>query len=119
MAKTRKSPGGLDVIEFDGSESVAKYALASRDHNRALCQEYEAAADDLYGILRQFGEGHWWAFGHDVKRRAERVVKRLERMSEMAGWVATESVLLNLEYRRQFSELVEPEKDKPKREWAW
>ncbi|MGW6498533.1 hypothetical protein [Nonomuraea angiospora] len=119
MADHRKTPAGLDVIEFDGSESVAKYAAASRDHNRALSQEYEAAAEDLYGILRELGDGDWYKFGFDVKRRASKVAARLERMSEMAGWVATESVLLNLEYRRQFSELVSPDPDKPKRPWDW
>lgn len=118
MATTKKSAAGLDVIEFDGSESVAAYALASRDHNRALSQEYEGAAEDLYGILRELGKGHPLAFGQDVKHRAGKVAKRLERMAEMAGWVAVESVLLNLEYRKQFSELLEPEKAR-KRTWEW
>lgn len=118
MATTKKSPAGLDVIEFDGSESVAAYALASRDHNRLLAQEYEGAADDLYTVLRDLGEGHPLAFGLDVKRRASKVAKRLERMAEMASWVAVESVKLNLEYRRQFSELVNPEKTR-KRTWEW
>ena len=114
----KKSPAGLDVIEFDGSESVAAYALASRDHNRALAQEYEGAADDLYGLLKEIGTGHPLAFGIDVKRRAAKVAKRLERMSEMASWVAVESVLLNAEYRKQFSELVAPDKTR-KRTWTW
>jgi hypothetical protein len=114
----KKSPGGLDVIEFDGSESVAAYALTSRDHNRALSQEYEAAADDLYGLLKEIGSGHPLAFGIDVKHRAKKVAKRLERMAEMASWVAVESVLLNQEYKKQFAELVAPEK-KRVRKWTW
>jgi hypothetical protein len=118
MATVKKSVAGLDVIEFDGSESVAAYALASRDHNRALSQEYEGAADDLYGVLRELGKGHPLAFGQDVKHRASKVAKRLERMSEMASWIAVESVKLNLEYRRQFAELIEPEKTR-KRTWEW
>ncbi|MEV6159443.1 hypothetical protein AB0L53_54835 [Nonomuraea sp. NPDC052129] len=118
MATTRKSPAGLDVIEFDGSESVAAYALQSRDHNRILSQEYEGAADDLYGVLRELGKGHPLLFGQDVKHRANKVAKRLERMAEMASWVAVESVKLNLEYRKQFGELVAPEKTR-KRTWDW
>lgn len=118
MATAKKSPAGLDVIEFDGSESVAAYALASRDHNRALSQEYEGAAEDLYAVLRELGKGHPLAFGIDVKRRAGKVAKRLERMSEMASWVAVESVLLNAEYKKQFAELVSPEKTR-KRTWEW
>lgn len=118
MATTKKSPAGLDVIEFDGSESVAAYALTSRDHNRALAQEYEGAADDLYTVLRELGQGHPLAFGFDVKIRAGKVAKRLERMAEMASWVAIESVKLNLEYRKQFAELLSPDKAR-KRTWEW
>jgi hypothetical protein len=118
VATAKKSVAGLDVIEFDGSESVAAYALASRDHNRALSQEYEGAADDLYAVLRELGTGHPLAFGQDVKHRARKVAKRLERMAEMASWVAVESVLLNAEYRKQFSELIAPEKTR-KRTWEW
>lgn len=117
MAKVKVNTG-LDVIEFDGSESVAAYALASRDYTRALCQEYEGAADDLYGILCELGTGHPLAFGIDVKLRARKVAKRLERMAEMASWIAVESVKLNLEYRKQFAELVAPEKTR-KRTWSW
>ncbi|MGA5764461.1 hypothetical protein [Nonomuraea bangladeshensis] len=118
MATARKSPAGLDVIEFDGSESVAAYALTSRDHNRALSQEYEGAAEDLYAVLKELGTGHPLAFGIDVRHRAGKVAKRLERMAEMASWVAQESVLLNLEYRKQFAELVSPDKQR-KRTWDW
>lgn len=114
----QKDVAGLDAIEFDGSESVAAYALAARNHTRALSQEFEGAGDDLYGVLCELGRGHPLAFGIDVKLRARRVAKRLERMSEMASWVAVEAVKLNLEYRKQFSELIKPE-DKPKRRWDW
>jgi hypothetical protein len=114
----KKEVAGLDAIEFDGSESVAAYALRARDHTRALSQEFEGAGDDLYGILCELGKGHPFAFGFDVKLRARRVAKRLERMSEMASWVAVEAVKLNLEYRKQFGELVTPEK-KRVRKWEW
>jgi hypothetical protein len=119
MVKKERDVAGLDVIEFDGSESVAAYALQSRDHNRALSQEFEGAADDLYGVLCELGKGHPLLFGLDVKHRARKVCKRLERMSEMASWVAVESVKFNLEYRKQFNELVEPEKTQRKRTWEW
>ncbi|MEV4837806.1 hypothetical protein AB0K05_25010 [Nonomuraea sp. NPDC049486] len=114
----KKDVAGLDGIEFDGSESVAAYALKARDHTRALSQEFEGAGDDLYGILCELGKGHPLAFGIDVKLRARKVAKRLERMAEMASWVAVESVLLNQEYKKQFAELVAPEK-KRVRKWTW
>jgi hypothetical protein len=114
----KKDIAGLDSIEFDGSESVAAYALKARDHTRALSQEFEGAGDDLYGVLCELGKGHPLAFGFDVKLRARRVAKRLERMSEMASWVAVEAVKLNLEYKKQFAELIKPEKTRARR-WEW
>lgn len=110
----------LEVIEFDGSESVAAYALASRDITRALSQEYEGAADDLFTMLCEFGEGHPLLFGMDVRIRANRVVRRLERMNEMAAGIAVESVKLNLEYKKQFAELLDGDgARRPKRKWTW
>lgn len=118
MAEKKKDVAGLDEIEFDGSESVAAYALAARNHTRALSQEFEGAGDDLYAVLCEFGKGHPLAFGIDVKMRARKVAKRLDRMAEMASWVAVEAVKLNLEYRKQFEELINP-KAKSKRQWEW
>lgn len=118
MAGKRHSVPELEVIEFDGSESVAAYALTSRNHTRALSQEYEASAEDLYAVLCELGEGHPLAFGLDVKMRARRVRKRLERMAEMAAGLAVESVKFNLEYKKQFAELVNPAKAR-KRTWEW
>ncbi|MDH2429297.1 hypothetical protein [Sphaerisporangium sp. TRM90804] len=115
--KDAKVPA-LEVIEFDGSESIATYASVSRDLAWALCMEYEGSSDELYAVLCEMGEGHPLAFGLDVKWRARRVCKRLDRMAEMAAGLAVESVKLNLEYCREFAELVKPV-PKRQRKWDW
>lgn len=101
----------LSGIEFDGHSSIRAYADASRKLFRDLAFELEFSAGELYAVLSR-QQGHPMLAGLDVKLRARRVRRRLERMGQLASGGAIESVKFYAEFRRQFAPAIEPERAK-------
>lgn len=102
----------LSGIEFTGRRSVEEYAKALRDLYRDLTAEIEFGAAELYEVLKR-QDGHILLMGLDVKIRAYRVRKRLDRLAHISGGGAIEAVAFYAEFRRQFVEALHEER-KPK-----
>lgn len=103
----------LEVIEFKGAKSIADYSRAARGLGRDQAAEYGAAAEEVKAVLSA-QKGHPLLFGADVKLKARRVAKRLNRMAELAQGIATEAVRFNTEFRIQFAEVITPKPKKPR-----
>jgi hypothetical protein len=103
----------LSGIEFTGRKSVEEYAKALRDLFRDLTAEIEFGSGELYEVLKR-QDGHMLLMGLDVKIRAYRVRKRLDRLARITGGGAIESVAFYAEFRRQFIEALHEER-KPKK----
>lgn len=103
----------LSGIEFTGRRSVEDYAKALRDLFRDLNAEIEFGGQELYEVLKR-QDGHVLLFGIDVKIRAYRVRKRLDRLAQIAGGGAVEAVAFYAEFKRQFIEALHEEKQAKK-----
>lgn len=101
----------LSGIEFDGHSSVRAYADAARKLFRDIAFELEFSSGELYAILSR-QKGHPMLAGVDVKLRARRTCRRLDRMGQLASGGAIESVRFYAEFRRQFAPAIEPERVK-------
>ena len=110
MAASSKVPE-LSGIEFDGHSSIRRYADAARKLFRDIAFELDFSAAELYAVLSR-QQGHPMLAGLDVKLRARRVRRRLERMSQLASGGAVESVRFYAEFRRQFAPAIAPERVK-------
>jgi hypothetical protein len=110
MSRTRIPE--LEVIEFKGASSIAAYSRMLRALGRDLAAELEASSEEIRAVLAAQA-GHPLLFGADVKIRARRVARRLQRAGELAQGVAIEAVRFNSEFRIQFAEVITP---KPKRD---
>jgi hypothetical protein len=105
----------LSGIKFNGHSSLVAYSKASRKLFRDLTFELEFAAGELYAVLcRQ--KGHPLLFGLDVRIRARRVCRRLDRMAQLSSAAAIESVAFYRQFRREFAMVINPEtgRDKPR-----
>jgi DNA-binding phage protein len=101
----------LSGIEFTGHSSVRAYAEAARKLFRDVAHEFGFSAEELYAVLSH-QKGHPLLAGVDVRLRARRVCKRLERMEQLAAGISVESVHFYREFKRQFDEAINPEKAK-------
>lgn len=97
----------LSGIEFTGHESVRDYAATLRGLFRDLAFEVEFGRGELYEVLSR-QSGHPLLMGMDVKLRARRVCKRLDRLSRLMGGGVTESVAFYREFRQQFAPAIQP-----------
>jgi hypothetical protein len=113
MSMKRKIPE-LSSIPFTGSKSITAYSKAGRELSRDLGMEFEFAADEVYGALVASQKGHPALFGVDVKLRARRVAQRLKRASELQKASGVELVKFHVQFRREFIDILQPEKKKPK-----
>lgn len=104
----------LSGIEFTGHSSLMAYAKAARQLFRDIAFELDFASGELYAVLcRQ--KGHPLLFGLDVRVRARRVCRRLDRMGQLASGGAIESVAFYREFRRQFAPVINPKPEREKR----
>jgi hypothetical protein len=110
MAASSKVPE-LSGIEFDGHSAIRNYADAARKLFRDIAFELEFSSGELYAILSR-QKGHPMLAGVDVKLRARRVCRRLDRMGQLASGGAIESVRFYAEFRRQFAPAIDPERVK-------
>lgn len=113
MSAKRKIPE-LSEIEFTGSKSITAYSKVGRELARDFGMELEFAADEVYGALVASQKGHPALFGVDVKLRARRVARRLKRASELQKASGVELVKFHSQFRREFLDLLQPEKKRPR-----
>lgn len=102
----------LSGVEFTGKASVEKYARTLRDLFRDLAFEVEFGSSELYAVLSR-QQGHPLLMGLDVRLRARRVCRRLDRLSRLMGGGCVESVAFYAEFRRQFEPAISPARQKP------
>lgn len=110
---TRRRIPELSAIEWTGASAITTYAKEGRDICRELCWEFGMAADELYGALVASQKGHPMLFNVDVKWRARRVAKRLNRAADHAAAAGVEVVKLRLQFRKEFADVIAPAKAKP------
>jgi hypothetical protein len=106
----------LSGIEFDGAKDITEYAKKGREVCRDLSMELEAAAEQVLGVLSR-QSGHPLLFGIDVRVRARKVSKRLQRAAECAHGAGVEVVKFRSEFRFQFQHAINPPKTKSKFDW--
>jgi hypothetical protein len=99
----------LSGIEFTGHESVRDYAATLRGLFRDLAFEVEFGRGELYEVLSR-QQGHPLLLGMDVRIRARRVCRRLDRLARLMGGGVTESVAFYREFRQQFAPAIQPAK---------
>lgn len=107
----------LSGIEFDGAKDVTLYSRKGREICRDLAMEFEAAAEQVLGVLSR-QQGHPLLFGLDVRMRARKVSRRLHRAAELIQGGGVEVVKFRAEFRFQFAVLINPPK-KPARTFDW
>ena len=116
MAEKGAKVPELSGIDLKGHKSLVAYSRAARALFRDLSWELEFASGELYAVLCRQGKGHPLLFGLDVRLRARRVCRRLDRMSMLAAGGAIESVAFYREFRRQFAPAINPDtgREKPR-----
>jgi tRNA A37 threonylcarbamoyladenosine modification protein TsaB len=102
----------LANIPFTGAKSITAYSQEARSLCRDLAIELDMGADEVYGALVASQKGHPALFGLDVRVRARRVRNRLKRASEHAQAAAVEAVKFHAQFRREFADILRPEKKK-------
>jgi hypothetical protein len=109
----------LSGIEFTGKASVERYAQALRNLFRDLSFEIEFGSGELYQVLSR-QQGHPLLMGIDVRLRARRVCRRLDRLARLMGGGCVESVAFYAEFRRQFEPAIRPVRQRqPARAFDW
>jgi hypothetical protein len=101
----------LSGIEFTGHESVRDYAATLRGLFRDLAFEVEFGRGELYEVLSRQA-GNPLLMGIDVRIRARRVCRRLDRLARLMGGGVTESVAFYREFRQQFAPAIQPERQR-------
>jgi hypothetical protein len=99
----------LEVIEFKGASAIAEYSRKLRALGRDLAAELGASSQEVKAVLSA-QQGHPLLFGADVKLRARKVARRLERAAELGMGIAVEAVKFNTEFRIQFADVLNPRK---------
>jgi hypothetical protein len=99
----------LEVIEFKGAASIAEYSKKARVLGRDQAAEFGMASEEIRAVLSA-QKGHPLLLGADVKIKARRVSRRLQRMAELAQGISVEAVKFNNEFRLQFADVITPRK---------
>jgi hypothetical protein len=109
----------LSGIQFTGKASVEKYAKSLRDLFRDLAFEVEFGSGELYAVLSR-QSGHPLLMGLDVRIRARRVCRRLDRLARLMGGGCVEAVAFHAEFRRQFEPAIAPaQRRQQPRQFDW
>lgn len=109
----------LSGIRFYRKSDVEVYAQALRSVFRDLAFEVEFGSGELYAVLSRQA-GHPLLMGLDVRIRARRVCRRLDRLARLMGGGCVEAVAFYAEFRRQFEPVITPAKPKPDpRKFDW
>jgi hypothetical protein len=108
----------LSGVQFTGKESVERYARVLRNLFRDLAFEVEFGSGELYAVLSR-QHGHPLLMGLDVKLRARRVCRRLDRLARLMGGGCVESVAFYTEFRRQFEPVIKPAPAPKRQQFDW
>jgi len=106
----------LKGIQFTGHASIKRYSTKLREIERDFARELDWGAEELYAVLCQ-QKGHPLLAGLDVRLRARRVCRRLTRIAELHDGAAVEAVRFYVQFRREFADVIKPDKPKPKRDF--
>jgi hypothetical protein len=106
----------LKGIQFTGAKSVRAYSEKLRELQRRMATELDWGAEELYAVLCA-QKGHPLLAGADIRWRARRVVKRLNRIAELNHGAAVEAVRFYTQFRQEFQEILSPERARPRREF--
>ena len=111
----RKIPS-LSAIEMRGTQDVALYAMALRDHSRATAAEVDFAAAELQAVLSRAGLTIGDKF--TAKWKARKVTRRLRRARDLHNGAAVEAVKFWAGYRAEYDALLKPA-HKTGQPWKW
>lgn len=111
--KGRQRIPELAGIEFTGHTAVAAYAKELRALCRDMSDEANYAAEELFAVLSR-QKGHPLLAGMDVRIRARRVARRLQRVSDLMAGGSVEAVKFYAEFRAQFADAINPPKQRVK-----
>lgn len=100
----------LAEIPFTGSKSITEYSQAGRAICRDLTIEFEMASEEVYAALTASQKGNPLLFGMDVRIRARRVKKRLQRAGEHTKAAGAEMVAFHNQFRKEFADVLNPPK---------
>jgi hypothetical protein len=108
----------LSGVQFTGKSSVEQYARVLRGLFRDLAFEVEFGSGELYAVLSR-QQGHPLLMGLDVRLRARRVCRRLDRLARLMGGGCVESVAFYQEFRRQFEPAIANRKPPVRKAFDW
>jgi hypothetical protein len=84
-----------------------------------LAFEVEFGRGELYEVLTRQA-GHPLLMGIDVRLRARRVCRRLDRLARLMGGGVTESVAFYRTFRQEFAPAIQPQRERPnQRQFNW
>jgi hypothetical protein len=106
----------LDTIQFDSSQSIARYSRAGRNLMRDLAWELDEAAGEVQRTLSRLHKYPFWRQLR-VRVRARRVASHLRKASEAARGGAAEVVKFNAEYRHQFLDPAVANRNPRRSDW--
>ncbi|MFC4529141.1 hypothetical protein [Sphaerisporangium dianthi] len=112
----------LSAIPWAGPSAITQYAKVGRDFARDLGEEFALGADELYAVLIRSFKGHpvLSVFGGpDVRLRARRVVKRLQRAAELQRGAGVELVKFHAQFRKEFVEVLPKAKPERRPQFNW
>jgi hypothetical protein len=115
MAERTRIPE-LKGISFTGHASVKTYSAKLRELQRDLAHELDFAAEELYAVLCA-QKGHPLLAGLDIRLRARRVCRRLNRIAELNAGAAVEAVRFYSQFRQEFQDVINPDKAKPRKDF--
>ncbi|SEN87071.1 hypothetical protein [Nonomuraea pusilla] len=120
---TRSRVPELSAIPWEGPRSITDYARLGRTLCRDLGEEFALGADELYAVLIRSFKGHpilALLGAPDVRLRARRVVKRLQRAAELEKGAGVELVKFHAQFRKEFVDVLpelKPEKRQKTFNW--
>ncbi|MEU8035728.1 hypothetical protein [Streptosporangium sp. NPDC049078] len=112
----------LSNIPWEGPRAITDYAKVGRALARDLGEEFNLGADELYAVLiRSFKGNPVLALlgAPDVRLRARRVVRRLQRAAELQKGAGVELVKFHAQFRKEFVDVLPQAKPEKRSEFRW
>ena len=106
------------MIELRSTSGVMDYLSASRNLARDHANELEAAGAELYAVLSRM-HGHPLAFGIDVRLKARKVRRRMNRARDLILGGGIECVKAWQTFRIEFGMVLDPPKQDRKPAFDW
>ncbi|GIH25118.1 hypothetical protein Aph01nite_34280 [Acrocarpospora phusangensis] len=99
----------LANIPWAGPAAITAYSREGRALCRDLSEEFGMGADELYAVLIRSFKGHpvlALLGAPDVRRKAKRTVKRLQRAATLQRAAAVELVKFHAQFRKEFVDVL-------------